>query len=247
MQPYSADPRIFDISLDELEMILQWVNEREGRKGVQNTFLVGGWAVYAYNNALKSIDIDLVTNSETRSRLKHYLTLKQGYKPSTDENGTTVSKRTEYGEIIIDFATPSDPCNFQGRKETLNFNEVIGRYKETPIRSVNARIPERTLLLLYKLKAAHDRTYRIDNGLYRDIEWGRGKLVKDYADIVALLDPRKGGRDIDLYYLGDKLNTWSFLREHLATIPGQIESIDRYGKMDQKDIKELIDNLLALV
>jgi hypothetical protein len=235
------------MSLDELEMILRWVNEHEGRKGVQNTFLVGGWAVYAYNDTLKSIDIDLVTNSDTRNSLKYFLTSEKGYRPYTDESGTTVSKRTDYGEIIIDFATTSDPCGFLGRRETLNFNEISGRYKEIPIRSVNARIPERTLLVLYKLKAAHDRKYRIDSSLYHDMDWGRGKLVKDYADIVALLDPGKGGRDIDLYYLGDKLKEMSFLREYLAGIPDQVESIDRYGKMGREEVKELIDDLLSLI
>lgn len=55
MQPYDVDPRIFDISLDELDMILRWIKEREGMRGVRNTFLVGGWAVYAYNDTLKSI------------------------------------------------------------------------------------------------------------------------------------------------------------------------------------------------
>jgi hypothetical protein len=247
MQPYSVDPRIFDESLDELDMILQWVTEREGRKGAQNTFLVGGWAVYAYNDTLKSIDVDLVTNSDTRNSLKHFLTSENGYKPYTDESGTTISKRTDYGEIIIDFATTSDPCNFLGRTESLSFSEISNRYREIPIRSVNARIPERTLLLLYKLKAAHDRTYKIDHSLYRDPEWGQGKLVKDYADVIALLDPARGGRNIDLYYLGDKLKEWNFLRDYLAGIPGQRESIDRYGKMDRTDVERLIDNLLSLI
>ncbi len=247
MQPYSVDPRVFDLSLDELEIILQWVNERENRKGSYKTFLVGGWAVYAYNNTLKSIDIDLVTNSETRSSLKHYLTSKKGYKPYTDENGTTLSKRMDYGEIIIDFATTSDQCNFLGRKETLSFNEINDRYREVKIRNANVRIPERTLLLLYKLKAAYDRNYRIENGLYNDVEWGKGKLVKDYADIIALLDPKHGGRDIDLYYLGDKLAELGFLRKHLACIPKQEASIKRYGKMERKEIEEIINRLLSLI
>jgi hypothetical protein len=130
MQPYNVDPRIFDISLDELEAILNWVGDREGRRGIQNTFLIGGWAVYAYNDTLKSIDIDLVTNSDTRSSLKYFLTSEKGYKPYTDENGTTVSKITGYGEIIIDFATTSDPCNFLGKKETLSLKiSAIGTRK----------------------------------------------------------------------------------------------------------------------
>lgn len=247
MQPYDVDPRIFDISLDELDMILRWIKEREGMRGVRNTFLVGGWAVYAYNDTLKSIDIDLITNSDTRSSLKHFLTSERGYEPHTDESGTSVLKRTDYGEIIIDFGTTSDPCNFLGRSEELSFNEIVDRYKEIPVRSVNARIPERTLLVLYKLKAAHDRRYRIENGLYRDVDWGRGKLVKDYADILALLDPEHGGRDIDLYYLGEKLAGLSFLREHLADIPEQVTSIERYGKLGRNEVNVLIRNLLSQV
>lgn len=79
------------------------------------------------------------------------------------------------------------------------------------------------------------------------MDWGRGKLVKDYADILALLDPEHGGRDIDLYYLGEKLAGLSFLREHLADIPEQVTSIERYGKLGRNEVNVLIRNLLSQV
>jgi hypothetical protein len=248
MPPYDPDPSIFEISIGELEAIFQWISEREGRHGLENAFLIGGWAVYAYNPTLKSVDIDLITNSSTRSSLKYYLRTERGYHVHSLGNFNTVAKSTPYGDIIVDFATTSDPCQFYGRGEELSFRELTGRSVLKPLNvSLNARVPERSLLTLYKLKASWDRKHRIANADSHDPEWEYGKMVKDYADIIALLDPNAGGRDVDINYIGEKLDEFNFLREHLFDIPGQVDSIDRYGKLSRTDVKALFDSLSSLI
>ncbi|MGA9141262.1 MAG: hypothetical protein WBZ29_13635 [Methanocella sp.] len=248
MPPYNPDPRIFEISIGELEAISRWISEREGRHSLENTFLIGGWAVYAYNPTLKSVDIDLITNSSTRSSLKHYLRTERGYHIHSIGIFNTVAKSTPYGDIIVDFATTSDPCKFYGRAEELSFRELIGRSVIRPLNeSLNARVPERSLLTLYKLKASWDRKHRVEAADSHDVEWEYGKMVKDYADIIALLDPNTGGRDIDLNYLGEKLSEMNFLIEHLFDIPKQAESIERYGRLSRAEVKSLFDSLSSLI
>jgi hypothetical protein len=248
LPPYNPDPRIFDLSLGELEEILRWIGEREGRGSLRNTYLIGGWAVYAYNPVLKSVDVDLVTSSRTRSSLSNYLRTERGYRPLAFEGFTTVSKRTPHGDIIIDFATTSDPCKFYGREEALSYRELSQRSVVKPVgNTLSARVPERTLLTLYKLKASYDRKHRIAGGSSHDAEWEYGKMVKDYADIIALLDQSAGGREIDLYYLGEKLDELSFLLGHFRNIPDQAESIARYGRLSRADVKSLFDSIVSLI
>ena len=248
MPPYSPDPHIFDHSINELQEIMRWISKRDDRRGTRNTYLIGGWAVYSYNPTLKSVDIDLVTNSKTRSSLIHYLRSERAYQLHPIGSFTTVSKNTPYGDIIIDFATASEPCKFLGRNEELSFKELKGR---SVMRSIGeghtVLMPERTLLLLFKLKAMWDRKYRIENDDSCDMEWEQGKLAKDRSDVIALLDPEYGGRDIDLMYLGEKLSELSFLRDNISRLPEQIDSITRYGKMSQKDVKQLINSLLTII
>jgi len=54
-------------------------------------------------------------------------------------------------------------------------------------------VPSKPLLLLYKIKAARDRAYDLKTrGTIIDtakMEWLRGKLTKDRADMLAILDP----------------------------------------------------------
>ena len=76
-------------------------------------------------------------------------------------------------------------------------------------------VPKRTILLFLKLKAAWDRTYRIENSTSADPEWDRSKLIKDYADILALLDPKYGGMNIDINELASLFEDDPFSKRHL--------------------------------
>ena len=50
------DEKFTDASFDELKKFLEWMNVK---KGIYHT-IIGGWAVYAYKQALGSKDIDVV-------------------------------------------------------------------------------------------------------------------------------------------------------------------------------------------
>lgn len=100
--------------------------------------------------------------------------------------------------------------------------------------------------MIFKLKAAWDRLFRIQNGTSSDVEWEQGKLRKDRADILALLDPAAGGTETDIQYLGEQLHKYPFLAEMLQKIPDDIDAINMYRRMNQKEARDTTENLLLL-
>ena len=50
------DKEFTDVSLSELNKFLNWMNEKKGVYPI----IIGGWAVYAFKQALGSKDIDVV-------------------------------------------------------------------------------------------------------------------------------------------------------------------------------------------
>ncbi len=150
MPPYDPDPQIIEKSLNELDFILNWVRQR-------------GETVDAYNPWYGSIDIDLVTNNRTKHSLMRILVKESEY--DHFRIGThTVYKPTDYGPIIIDFASREERYPFEGRDEELNFDILNGQTILKVIRNhISAAVPTRSLLMLFKLKASWDRAYRIDS------------------------------------------------------------------------------------
>lgn len=161
----------------------------------------------------------------------------------------TVYKPTDYGQsIIIDFGNRDEHYRFEGRDEELNFDSLNGQIIEKDIRSgIAACVPKRSLLLLFKLKASWDRACRIENETSDDIDWEQGKLIKDYADIIALIDPSHGGRELEINYLGEKLEDFYFLKECLRRIPENRDAVEMYNGMGQEAVRDNIMRLLSLV
>jgi len=100
--------------------------------------------------------------------------------------------------------------------------------------------------MIFKLKAAWDRSFRIQNETADDEEWEKSKLRKDRADIIALIDPDAGGTEIDIQYLGERLRENPFLVEVLREIPSDIDAVNMYGRMKQKEVRDSIEKLLLL-
>jgi hypothetical protein len=246
MTNYSIPRTIINASREELIEIFRWAQARE--KDDPITVLIGGWAVYSYNPWYGSVDIDLVTNNKTRQRLMKYLRDERGFVPQRDPMApTTVVKNIQEGNILIDFGSREDVCYFEGRDEQCPFSLLDGRTKAREISAgFSVIVPERTLLMIFKLKASWDRSFRIQNGTSSDEEWERGKLCKDRADILALLDPAAGGTETDIQYLGERLNEYSFLEEMLREIPKDKDAINMYRRMNPKDAQKYIDRLLLL-
>lgn len=230
MPPYEPNPQIIVMSLEELKFILNWLGQRRERDDNPVTVLIGGWAVDAYNPWYGSIDIDLVTNSRTKSSLMHLLLTERGYRHYRIEVHTAY-KHTDYGPILIDFGNRDEHYRFEGRDKDLNFDLLNGNTIIKMIRGgIPAHVPTRSLLLLLKLKASWDRAYRIESGKSDDPEWEHGKLIKDYADVIALLDPMHGGAEIDLNFLGEKLNEFDFLKDCLRIIPENNDAVEKYNR-----------------
>jgi hypothetical protein len=108
-------------------------------------------------------------------------------------------------------------------------------------------VSNRATLLVLKLKAIWDRKYRIDHGTSHDPEWEKGKLIKDHADILALIDPEYGGEEIEIFILGELLGRYSFLEESLLSVCDSTAGIEKYGRMTQQDAQNTIEKIISLV
>jgi hypothetical protein len=249
MPRFDLDQRIIAASLEELRFILNWVREHGEPSGNPVTVLVGGWAVYAYNPWLGSIDIDLVTNRDTKDSLMRYLiAAERGYDHYRIPGIHSVYKPTDYGQgIIIDFGNRDEHYNFEGRDEELNFDSLNCQTISKDIRGVTVTVPTRSLLLLFKLKASWDRAYRIEEETSDDMFREQGKLIKDYADIIALIDPAHGGRELEINFLGEKLGEFYFLEECLRRVPENRDAVEMYNGMGQEEVRDNIRRLLSLV
>jgi len=250
MPEYSPEElEIVEQSLEELKHILQWVRPREENKKNPVTVLIGGWAVYSYNNYGGSLDIDLVTNNKTKRDLKWYLLNERGYEHYRKHGSHSVAKLIPNNkEIIIDFISRETRDPFEGRTEILNFHILEGHTEIKEIKGkVPAAVPTRSLLLLFKLKAAWDRAYRLKHKTSGDTSWESGKLIKDYADILALLDPAYGGTDIDIAFLGEQLTHFEFLKACLERIPDETDALKKYREIDRETARDTCNKLLLLL
>ncbi|HNY34065.1 MAG TPA: hypothetical protein PKK68_05350 [Methanothrix soehngenii] len=248
MASYSAPRTAINSSLRELTEIFRWVYDREGYGNSPITVLIGGWAVYSYNQWYGSVDIDIVTNNKTRQDLMWYLRNDRGFVPQRDAMApTTVVKDVPEGKILIDFGSREDIYRFEGRIDECPFSLLDGH---TQMREIGAGfpviVPEQTLLIIFKLKAAWDRSFRIQNKTSNDEEWERGKLRKDHADILALIDPEIRGTEVDIQYLGEMLHDYPFLVEILREIADDTDAINMYRRMSPEKARASIENLLLL-
>ena len=249
MADYNTARTVIDASRDELIEIFRWVQARGEDERYPLTVLIGGWAVYSYNPWYGSVDIDLITNSRARQHLMKYLRDERGFVHKRHPMiPNTVVKHIPQGEILIDFGSREDVCRFEGRSEECPFSLLDGR---TDVREIRAGslivVPERTLLLIFKLKAAWDRSARIREGTSYDEEWEQGKLRKDRADILALLDPAAGGTEIDVQYLGTRLHEYPFLVGILREIQLDSDAVAMYRRLSPMKARDVIDRLLSLV
>jgi len=249
MRPSRDDQEIIRLSLAEIEAIGKWVGQRQARHPQQKLCLIGGWAVFQYNPWLGSIDIDLVTGSDLRNSLSQFLVEERGYQRRDEDGIKFLEKKTGRGEIIIDFVTTSDPWEFYGTDANLGFSHL-----ESPdltvvqkIGEAEVLIPARSLLLIYKLKASWDRTNRCLNGKSTRQKWEEDKAIKDGADVLALLDPEKGGTDLDPEFLGKAFDQYNFLKAHLTGVCHDIRIINEYGRMDEKTANEVCKRLLSMI
>jgi hypothetical protein len=249
MPGYEVPRSVIEASLAELAEIFHWVHERESPEDPV-TVLIGGWAVYCCNPWYGSMDIDLVTNAGTRQHLMRHLETTRGFikRRNPPFRNSVVKVIPPDGEIIIDFIPKNERNCFEGLDESSPMNLLNGRTFVKEISpGFSVTIPERSLLLLLKLKAAWDRAYRIQEHTSDREDWEKGKLRKDRADILSLIDPANGGTELDFMFLGDMMRRYPFLIEILTVIPDDRDALQMYGRMDRDTAQRAIGDVLRLI
>ncbi len=183
------DTEFTDVSFEELRRFLKWMNEKKGIYPI----IIGGWAVYAYKQALGSKDIDVVMPTDK----DHNEMLLQEYFPA---NGYDVKKDKYFNpkyyvkevedkgrtkEIIVDvFIGEFSKEDEEGFGIKFHWEKVLQYQELKEIEGLSLYVPKRELLILLKVIASLERTSKFD-------KTGDGaipsKIWKDYHDIAIII------------------------------------------------------------
>jgi len=194
---------IAEHSYNELLDLLLWFHH-QGPVPI----IIGGWAVYSYNSYLGSVDIDLVgpsTGGLFDATLESF-ERERGYQAVTSGPlylGTSFRKPIYESGLLkgymeIDACTyENDPRGFhENPRKELPYSLCARKDLVTDIelgQNCEAKIPHKSLLFLYKLKALRDRQHDLeqDRGVLgaERIAWLSSKIIKDGSDLISLLDP----------------------------------------------------------
>jgi len=72
-------------------------------------------------------------------------------------------------------------------------------------------------------------------------------MIKDYADVLALIDPDRGGREINLEILGGQISRVGFLKEIIVRIPDIDAVRGRYETMTQQEIRRVCEDFVSIL
>lgn len=234
-------------SFEELRCIFDWsIANRNYRPG--DIILIGGWAVHSFNPWKYSLDIDFIVTGRFKYALKRHLYSTRDYCKERDSTGNTqYLKSLDSGEIYIDFLPKKD--QFHGTPKLLNLMEI--KYETVPKNisysfepEFKVIVPEISMLLLLKLKAAWDRHYDLSLETTPDKDHLSEKFTKDCGDIIALLqsDAFQFAR---FDWLSSIIYGFDFLRDFLEQ--GIIEDNSAFDRISHKEGKALIKKLLSLI
>jgi len=238
---------IEDISKDELVRIFRHILSEEGSLRNPKSILIGGWAVYSYNRYHGSVDIDVLAPKRVQDDLiRHLKRFGYEYRKLEDDGDRHLFKIFVPGRVIVDFINPNVKYHFHGRPDALKLSFLYERFQLAQMESISVPVPERTALLITKIKAAWDRKARLDSYKSPDPEFERGKIIKDYSDILALIDREKGGNELDLEYLSSMLERHPFLWSVLDLCGRSEPAAVKYGKTleDTQKMMNLLKGLL---
>jgi len=251
-------------SYSELEALLIWFHHQG-----PTPIIIGGWAVYFYNSYLGSVDIDIVGRSmggqfdnllESFERERSYEAVAQ------DPLGLTGSFRKPVkmdgavkGYIEVDACTyESDPRTFHENPDKELPYELCSHPRlETVVRlgsHLEAFIPVKSLLFLYKLKAFRDRGHdlRTKGHILSSAKraWLQAKRMKDGSDLIALLDPEprrftvRQDFDRDVFHEIIEEYGLEFCLESVRNLPRLRDSLNLYPDADASKVSEWVENIL---
>jgi len=229
--------------------------------------IIGGWAVYTYNSYSGSVDIDVVGPS-MGGYFNNYLTqfqiangyeeihlgelgIEKGFQKAIYENGEKI------GQMEI------DACSYEA--DLKYFHENTGKILPYSLcdratlqkvlvlpEGAEVIIPDKSLLVLYKIKALRDRKYDYENNRLISAArktWLEGKITKDASDIIALLDPKPSS-----FLLEGQINPKtireivgefdiSFMLDSLDDLTSMKASLKKYRDVRKEDVAEWVHNI----
>ena len=240
---------ITELSLNELVSIFRLLGSRVADEKRPGAVLMGGWAVYSYNRYHGSTDVDILAPNRLRDSLIRELKRSRGYeyRPLEDGEKPQLYRDFESGRVIVDFINPSEKYPFPGKSDALSHSFIYERLRKAALGGLTVPVPERTALLITKLKAAWDRRIKLDSytGI-PDRAFQEGKIVKDFSDILALIDPGKGGMELDLQFLDSMLEKHPFLRSVPEECGRSGPAAELYGIRLQES-KDMVRRLMGLL
>lgn len=225
--------------------------------GLQTT-VVGGWAVYAYNPYLESIDIDVVTPQNRISDAEVLLTEQCGWIPSTTDMPVwkRFSKRIPnagpHDNAFFDLLSANLVNAFhEDNRKRVPFHICLqeDHYTRRTINDdTNIDVPKKELLLLYKLKSFRDRSFDLRNKEIEEPERSRlrTKVTKDLSDTIALMDPDYGPLDLmSLKSLVDNQGL-QFLGTTVKALPFHIEAVEQYRGTPVVEVQSWVQEILSV-
>jgi predicted nucleotidyltransferase len=244
----SISQKIIEESRSETIHLINFVKKKFDSDNSTKVWLIGGWAVDAYNSWYGSRDIDIMASTKVVSELKKYLYFERGYKKYRGVDGIMrYYKEVGKEEIEIDFVKSVQ--SFQGTNDIMTI-KISQENSVNLVMNSNATVivPDRSILLGMKVKAAWDRRNMLENGRYRDRQYLIDKITKDYGDIIALLDDRYiKNRPLNLQYLHDEIFSKDYLRDLLKSLTLQDLHEFQYRSLSPKECREMIARLLSIV
>ncbi len=192
------DKKFTDVSFDELKKFLRWMNEKKGIYPI----IIGGWAVYAYKQALGSKDIDVVmpTDKDLNDVLLTEYFPANGYDVKKDQffNPKYYVKEVEdkgrTKEIIVDvFIGNFSKEDEEGLGIKFHWEEVMKHQELKELGSLSLYVPKLELLVFLKVVASLERTSKYDKTGDPNIP---SKIWKDYYDIAILISLNKLDKEL---------------------------------------------------
>ena len=234
--------------------------------------IIGGWAVYFYNSYYGSVDIDVVGPSMD-GRMMYILIDFQGNHNYVEVNKDELGFEKSFKKPIYDGTrhvgdVEIDACTYE--EEYNIFHENVDKklpydlcerpeLREKIILSDEDKnnliyIPNKSLLLLYKIKAFRDRSYDVIHKraiIAADkLTWLEGKIVKDGSDIIALLDPTpvryEIEQQIDTSILKELIDEYDlrFILDTLENIHNETDSLMLYPNAKEMIVSKWARDIL---
>ena len=233
--------------------------------------IIGGWAVYFYNSYFGSIDIDIVGAShqgrfidiiERYERTHGYeFTAKDPLGLEITSRKPVIQNEKIIGYMEIDACTFEDPKPggfHENPDKKLPYSLTATKQYQREVKleeDAICYIPRKPLLLLYKIKAARDRAHDLKTQgttmKPAKAERLRGKLTKDRADILALLDPNpnkyviKESFNADAFHDLVKTLKLEFTLATITKLPNYRDSIQLYNpNLNAKQVHQWIKTII---